>query len=736
MLLPQIHLDSIHKGRHSQPHSVLGMHFEECDGQSGLRIGVFLQNIKSCTVIEYAKENPECFPMEKVSQEGYFEVFICGRKDFFKYFLNVIHIDGRKEDRFDPYSFWPSLSEVDLYLFNEGKHHRIYEKLGTHLCEINGISGMSFAVWAPNARRISVVGDFNYWDGRYYPLRSLGISGVWELFIPGFKPEFKYKYEIIDSNDNLHMKSDPYAIYYQETPNFASIAYEVGQYEWKDSDWIKKRARLDWKSQPISIYEVHLGSWRKVAVENNTRSLTYKEASKELVQYVKEMGFTHVEFLPLAEHPFKGSWGYQVTGFYAPTAQYGTPEDFMLLVDLMHQNDIGVIMDWVPAHFPKDNFALVKFDGTALYEHANPKQSEHPDWGTLIFNYSRKEVMNFLLGSALSWIDRFHIDGLRVDAVASMLYLDYSRKEGEWVPNKYGGRENIEALDFLRSFNNAVHQNFPGVLTIAEESTAFPNLTKPVEQGGVGFDFKWNLGWMHDILFYFSKDPIHRKYYHNQLTFGMLYQYSENFISVFSHDEVVHGKSSMIMKMGASSMSEKAQTLRALYAYMWMWPGKKTLFMGSEFGQSSEWDHDRSLDWHLLQYQDHKGIQEIVCDLNFFYRQNYSLSLQDTLSDGFHWINPDSANDSVISFLRLGKTMEETFLVVGNFTPVVRESYRIGVPYPGSWTELINSNASKYGGSGLGNEKPIHTDSIAYDGKDFSLNIVLPGLSVLVFNVI
>lgn len=732
MILSKIHLNSIQQGRHSQPHAVLGMHLEKFEGKVGLRISAFLNGVEHCEVIELGDTTSKCFSMKKLTPEGYFEAFVPRRKKHFRYCLRLTHYSGQEEKRFDPYSFMPTLSDEDLYLFNEGTHHKIYNKLGTHVREIDGVQGIGFAVWAPNAVRVSVVADFNHWDGRYYPMRSLGSSGVWELFIPELQPGFKYKYEIIDCKGNLHIKTDPYAIYYQEAPNCASIAHEVNDYQWKDSQWIQNRATTDWKTKPISIYEVHLGSWRRVAGDGD-RSLTYREAGLELAQYVKKMGFTHIEFLPLAEHPFTGSWGYQVTGFYAPTSQYGTPEDFMFMVDTLHQHEIGVIMDWVPAHFPKDSFALAHFDGTALYEHEDPRQGEHPDWGTLIFNYGRKEVVNFLIGSALSWIERFHIDGLRVDAVASMLYLDYSRKKGEWIPNKYGGRENIEALEFLRYFNDVVHQYFPGVLTIAEESTAFPGLTKPTREDGLGFDYKWNMGWMHDNLSYFSKDPVHRKYHHNQLTFGMLYQYSENFVTVFSHDEVVHGKASMMMKMGADSITEKAQTLRALYAYMWLWPGKKTLFMGSEFGQSSEWCHDRSLDWHLLQYQDHQGVQDIVQDLNVFYRSNPSLGIRDSLNEGFQWVNADAAEDSVISFLRVSDIPEETFLIVGNFTPVARDSYQMGVPHKGFWKEVINSNASKYGGTGSGNRLGAYTEPLAWNGMQHSVNLKLPGLSLQVF---
>lgn len=732
MLLPQIHLDSIRQGCHSQPHAVLGMHVDKFRGKLGLRIGAFLQDVKSCELIKQADLEP--YFMEKVSEDGYFEVFIPRCKTIFKYFFRIIGVNDQVEERLDPYCYWPTLSDFDLYLFNEGRHYQIYNKLGARMHEIDGVSGIAFAVWAPNALGVSIIGDFNTWNGRYYPMRSLGISGVWELFIPGLKLGFKYKYEIIDFNRNVHVKSDPYAIFYEGVPHCASIAYDIKDYKWEDKKWIENRANKDWKTQPLSIYEVHLGSWRRV-IEEGDRALTYKEAALALVKYVKQMNFTHIEFMPLSEHPFKGSWGYQVIGFYAPTSEYGFPEDFMFLIDTLHQHGIGVIMDWVPAHFPKDAFALANFDGTALYEHADPRQGEHPDWGTLIFNYGRNEVVNFLIGSALSWIERFHIDGLRVDAVASMIYLDYSRQEGEWVPNQYGGRENFEALNFLRYFNDIIHEYYPGVLTIAEESTAFPGITKPTSENGLGFDYKWNMGWMHDHILYFSREAVYRKYHHNELTFGMLYQYSENFITVFSHDEVVHGKGSMIMKMGEVSMSEKAQTLRALYAHMWLWPGKKTLFMGSEFGQSSEWQHDRSLDWHLLECQDHQGIQDIIRDLNIFYSNNSSLSLRDGAPEGFQWVNADASDDSVIAFLRMGENPEETFLIVGNFTSVVRNNYRIGVPYQGYWREVINSNASKYGGTGAGNPIPVYTDSIAFNGREHSVNLLLPGLSVLVFEL-
>ena len=560
----------------------------------------------------------------------------------------------------------------------------------------------------------------------------LGGSGVWELFIPALEQGTKYKYEIIGPDENVYLKADPYASYYEGPPHNASVAWELGSYQWSDSAWMENRCKTNWHKAPMSVYEVHLDSWKRVSQDGN-RPLTYRELATELTDYVKKMGFTHVEFLPIAEHPFLGSWGYQVTGFYAPTHRYGTPQDFMYLVDTLHRNDIGVILDWVPAHFPKDSFALSYFDGTHLYEHEDPRQGQHQDWGTLIFNYARHEVRNFLVGSALHWFDRYHIDGLRVDAVASMLYLDYSRKDGEWVPNQYGGKENLHAMDFLRTTNDLVRQYNPGAIMIAEESTAFGRVSHPTKDHGLGFDFKWNMGWMHDVLEYFKQDPINRKYHHSSLTFGMLYQYSENFISVFSHDEVVHGKGSMIMKMGSWNMKEKAQTLRALYAYMWLWPGKNTLFMGNEFGQSSEWRYDDSLDWQLLQYLDHEGVQATVRDLNRIYKQYPFLGENDYDHHGFQWINTHDSDNSVLSFIRVGKNMEETLLYVGNFTPVLRNNYRVGIPYEGNWKEILNTDAKCYGGVGEGNLGGLHSEKFSWNNRPFSLNMTLPPLTSLVF---
>ena len=710
-----------------QPHDYLGMHPTD----KGLVVRVFLGDVRSCSVVDFQKNPERRYLLEKIHPSGFFEGFIKNRKKVFPYRLRVEQNNGEIRQFYDPYSFLPTLTPETLFLINKGEEHRIYEKLGSHVREESGIKGVSFAVWAPNADRVSVVGDFNHWDGRFHPMRTMGSSGIWELFIPGLDSGMKYKYELRTKDGSLRLKTDPYALYYESPPHNASLIWDIGDFTWSDEDWLEKRKTTHWQQESISIYEVHLGSWKRV-VEDGHRPLTYREMADQLVEYVGQMGFTHVELMPIAEHPFSGSWGYQVTGFYAPTNRYGSPQDFMYLVNAFHQNGIGVLLDWVPAHFPRDIFALAEFDGSHLYEHADPKQGIHQDWDTLIFNYGRHEVRGFLVGSALAWMDRYHIDGLRVDAVASMLYLDYSRKEGEWIPNQYGGRENIEAIEFLRTTNDLVHQYYPGAIMIAEESTAFNGVTRGTETGGLGFDFKWNMGWMHDTLEYFKKEPIHRKWHHNQLTFGMLYQYSENFISVFSHDEVVHGKSSIIGRMGAWRMSDKAANVRALYTWMWMWPGKKTLFMGNEFGQSSEWHYDGSLDWHLLQYLDHEGIQRIVRDLNNLYTQDRSLGVLDYVEEGFQWVNCDDSDNSVYSFLRWNKNTQSGYLVVGNFTPVLRLGYRVGVPVGGTWKEVINSNASSYGGDNQGNGGRVQAERIWWDRREYSMAMVLPPMTTLV----
>jgi 1,4-alpha-glucan branching enzyme len=726
MILSKEEFKRLTEARHYHPHQCLGMH----PYKKGLVVRAFLQNAKACDVVDIHTD--ERFPLKAIGEHGFFEGEIKNRSEVFQYRLRVQQANGEIRQFYDPYRFLPCLSDEDLYLFNKGDDHRIYNKLGAHVRTLDGVAGVSFAVWAPSAGRVSVVGDFNRWDGRYHPMRALGSSGVWEVFIPGIAQGNKYKYEICDSQGNLHLKTDPYGTYFEAPPHNASVIRDVSGFKWEDEAWIKRRAKTDWKNAPISAYEVHFGSWKR-KVEDGGRPFTYREMAEELTKYVVDLNYTHVEFMPLAEHPFTGSWGYQVTGYFAPTQRYGTPEDFQYLVNELHKAGIGVIMDWVPAHFPTDGFALGKFDGSALYEHEDPRQGFHQDWGTLIPNFGRHEVKAFLLGSALSWLDRYHIDGFRVDAVASMLYLDYSRKEGEWIPNRYGGRENLEAIEFLQMTNKLVHDYYPGVLMIAEESTAFTGISKPVDEGGIGFDFKWNMGWMHDTLQYFEKDSIYRKFHQNNLTFGMIYQYSENFVQCFSHDEVVHGKGSMLMKMGAGSITEKAQNLRALYALMWAWPGKKTLFMGQEFGQSDEWSYDNSLAWHLLQYKDHSGILDLIRDLNKLYKEEPALVSGDTDSRGFEWISAGDADSSVLAFLRKSKNPEDTILVVGHYTPVNRYGYTLGVPYAGFWKELLNSSASHYGGEGTGNLGGVKTDPISWDQHGHSLKLTLPGTSTSIF---
>jgi 1,4-alpha-glucan branching enzyme len=725
-------LAALVKARHSQPHAVLGMHQTEWQGRKGVVVRAFLKNVRSCEVVDYLAQPERRYRLTRLDPAGFFEGFIPDHPEIFAYRLRIERNNGEIRQFYDPYCFLPSLSEDDLYLINQGNDHRVYAKLGSHLRDYGGVHGVSFAVWAPGAKRVSVVGDFNQWDGRYHPMRSLGASGIWEIFIPGLEAGAKYKYEIISGADYLLLKTDPYALYYEPPPHNAAIVWDVADFKWHDAEWLEQRAANDWQARPISVYEVHLGSWKRV-VEDNFRSLTYLEAAQDLALYVKKMGFTHVEFMPLAEHPFTGSWGYQVTGFYAPTHRYGTPQEFMKLVDVFHQHGLGVIMDWVPAHFPRDAFALAEFDGTHLYEHADPRQGFHHDWGTLIFNYGRHEVRGFLIGSALAWFDRYHIDGLRVDAVASMLYLDYSRPSNEWIPNRYGGRENLEAIAFLRQTNDLVHHYYPGALTIAEESTAFGGVSSPVAAGGLGFDFKWNMGWMHDTLEYLKEDPLNRKWHHDQLTFPMLFQFTEKFISVFSHDEVVHGKGSLIMKMGSWTMADKARTLRALYAMMWLWPGKKSLFMGQEWGQSSEWNFDGSLEWHLLQYPDHEGTRLVVRDLNQLYLGEPGLAALDQDPAGFQWINCHDGENSVISFLRIGPEGEQIFAVVCNFTPVTRAGYRVGLPKPGGWKEILNTDAACYGGHGEGNCGGFTAQTVPWDDREFSAPLLVPGLATLIF---
>ena len=636
---------------------------------------------------------------------------------------HVIEID-------DPYRYGRVLTDFDLHLFGEGRHLRMFDKLGAHRITIGSTTGIHFAVWAPNADRVSVVGDFNGWDGRVHATRLLAPAGVWEIFIPDLPDGEKYKFEIRTRTGTLLQKSDPFGVAFEVPPQSASIVRDVSQYVWRDQAWMGARPpRGGWIDRPMSIYEVHLGSWARVPEEGN-RFLTYREMADRLVPYVKENGFTHLELLPVMEHPFSGSWGYQVLGFFAPTSRFGPPEDFKYFVDACHEAGIGVILDWVPGHFPKDAHGLAQFVGTALYEHADPRQGEHQDWGTLIFNYGRNEVRNFLLSNALFWLEEYHVDGLRVDAVASMLYLDYSRREGEWIPNEYGGRENLEAITFLQELNTLTHREFPGTITAAEESTAYQGVSRPVHLGGLGFTYKWNMGWMHDILQYSHEDPIHRRWHHNLVTFSMLYAFTENFILPFSHDEVVHGKRAMLDKMPGDAW-QKYATIRTLYGYMFGHPGKKLLFMGSEFGQWREWNHDHSLDWHLLDDPSHTALRQYVQDLNGVYRAQRSLYECDFDPGGFRWIDCNDNENSVVSIVRYARDRRDHLVLVFNFTPVPRAEYRIGVPDDGFYAELLNSDAAIYGGSNVGNVGGVWTEPVASHGFARSLRLMVPPLGCL-----
>lgn len=713
------------EGKHSDPFSILGMHVSE----KNIEVRAFLPEAEDAWVIN--EETDKKYPMEKIHKQGfYFAKF--QQKDKFSYRIVIKTFEGEKKDFKDPYSFGQVLTDYDLHLIGEGSHYKKYEKLGAHVTEIGGARGVHFAVWAPNAKTVSVIGDFNRWDNRRHPMRLIIPSGIWEIFIPGTDDGETYKFYIRSKYNRFKAeKADPYGFFFEYRPKSASIVYDINKYRWNDDKWIKKRSKTNWFESPVSVYEVHLGSWMRVPDEGN-RFLTYRELSDTLIEYVKQMGYTHIELLPVSEHPLDASWGYQTIGYFAATSRYGTPEDFMFFVDKCHQNNIGVILDWAPAHFPKDGHGLGFFDGTCLYEHEDPRKGEHRDWGTLIFNYGRNEVRNFLISNALFWLEKYHIDGLRVDAVASMLYLDYSRKEGDWIPNVFGGNENLEAIDFIKKFNEITHQYFPGILTIAEESTAWPGVSKPVYLGGLGFDMKWNMGWMNDTLEYISKEPVHRKYHHNNLTFGLLYAFTENFILVLSHDEVVHGKRSMLNKM-PGDMWLKFANLRLFYGYMYGHPGKKLCFMGGEFGQWDEWKSDYSLDWHLVDYRQHNRLQKYVQDLNRLYSSEPSLHEVDFDYRGFEWIDFRDTDSSSISFVRRAKRQDDHIVVVCNFTPVPRFGYRVGVTEKCFYSEILNSDSREYWGSDLGNAGGVLSEDIPWHGKPYSINIVLPPLAVVYF---
>lgn len=710
---------------HPDPHSILGAHLHTVEEKAGVVVRAFHPE---ATQAEVAVEGKEPFLMEKCHPGGLFACFLPDQDLPVSYKVRFTFADGNQWESNAPYRFMPTLGDLDLYLAGEGTHHRLYERLGAHLHETDGVKGVSFAVWAPNARRVSVIGDFNRWDGRLFPMRQMGSSGIWEIFVPEIGPGTVYKYEIKTAKGELRIKTDPYAFAMELRPGTASIVWKLEAYEWHDDAWMTTRSERNLRQEPMAIYEVHLGSWMRVAEEEN-RWLTYRELAPRLVEHAKKFGFTHVEIMPVAEHPFDGSWGYQVTGYYAPTSRFGNPDDFKYFVDACHQHGIGVIMDWVPAHFPKDDYSLRLFDGTALYEHVDPREGEHAEWGTLIFNFGRHEVRNFLMANALFWLDKYHIDGLRVDAVASMLYLDYGRQDGEWIPNRYGGNENLEAIEFFRELNKAVYGLFPGCFTIAEESTAWTGVTSPAHLGGLGFGFKWDMGWMHDTLLYFSKDPVHRKYHHNNLTFSMMYAYSENFVLPFSHDEVVYGKGSLLRKMPGDDW-QKFANLRLLLAYMYTHPGKKLLFMGSEFAQWDEWYHEKGLDWHLQSDSMHKAFQQFMMDLGRLYLEHSALWELDPSPEGFSWIDCNDSEGSVISYVRYGR--ENHLVCVFNFTPVPRQSYRVGVPGQGSYRERINSDSVYYGGSDLGNEGYIEVEKIPSHGFSQSISPALPPLACLI----
>ncbi|MFP3983314.1 MAG: 1,4-alpha-glucan branching protein GlgB [Desulfurivibrionaceae bacterium] len=710
----------IAEARHHDPFAVLGRH---PDGNGGVAVRV---NIPFAEKVWIENGN---LPMERI--EGTDVFTWSGEEQQIPYHYRIKWIDDQDAEhiRHDPYTFPSQLSDFDLYLFNQGKHWHAYRFLGSHVTQIEGVSGILFAVWAPNAGRVSVIGDFNRWDGRAHQMKIRGDSGVWELFIPDLGTEAIYKYEIRNSRTgDIFIKSDPYGQYFELRPKTATIAVDKSDYEWRDGDWLKNREEKDWFHAPMSVYEVQLGSWLK---GKDGGFLNYREIAQPLVEYVKKMGFSHIQLMPITEHPYDGSWGYQTTGYFAPTSRYGTPDDFRYFVDHCHRNDIGVFLDWVPAHFPKDAHGLARFDGEAVYEHADPRQGEHLDWATLIYNYGRHEVRAFLISSANYWIEEFHLDGLRVDAVASMLYLDYSRED--WIPNKYGGRENLEAMEFLRELNIMIHGEHPGVLMIAEESTSWPQVTRPVYLGGLGFSMKWNMGWMNDTLEYIAHDPIHRKYHHDVLTFSLLYAFTENFILPFSHDEVVHGKGAMIYKMPGDEWQRFAN-LRLLYTYMFSHPGKKLLFMGCEFGQGAEWQEDRPLDWWVLDYPVHQGLQNTVQDLNSLHFQSPALYYYDFEPRGFEWIDCHDGQNSTLSYVR--QNGGETLIVLLNFTPIPRENYQIGVPFPGEYREIFNSDSEIYGGSDVGNgPEPVTTLEEPWMNRPCSLKITLPPLAGIIFRL-
>ncbi len=724
--LPVDELGVFLAGAHPDPFRILGPHRV---GEN-LVVRVYRPDAREISVIVGADDGSE-FPAARLNPEGFFQAVLPGLRRDLDYQLRVVAWDGSEHRVRDPYSYGTFMGEVDLHLFAEGNHQQLYDKLGAHLRNVGGVEGVYFSVWAPNAQRVSVVGDLNGWDGRVNPMRRLLGSGVWELFLPGVQEGAHYKFEIRTHAGHLLLKSDPFAFFSQWGKETSSLVFDLERYQWSDAEWMETRRGKDWNKSPMSIYEVHLGSWRRH--EDGNRFYTYRELAETLLPYVLEMGYTHLELLPIAEHPFEGSWGYQVTNYYAPTSRFGNPDEFRHFVDRCHQVGIGVIVDWVPAHFPKDAHGLAEFDGTDLYEHADPRQGEHQDWGTLIFNFGRNEVRNFLTANALFWLDKYHIDGLRVDAVASMLYLDYSRQPGQWIPNAFGGRENLEAVHFLKQTNELCYARFPGVVTIAEESTAWPGVSRPTYLGGLGFGMKWNMGWMHDFLHYMALDPIFRRYNHNSITFSIMYAFSEHFVLVLSHDEVVHGKGSLLGKMPGDEW-QKFANLRMFFAWMYGHPGKKLVFMGGEIGQIREWNHDRGLDWFLLEQPKHDGLRRMVQHLNYIYQSEPALWDLDDTHEGFEWIDFHDADHSTVVFMRRSRAGDVIIFVV-NATPQVLHGYRIGAPEAGFYREIINTDAETYGGTNVGNMGGLEADATPWQARTHSLMIEVPPLATVAFKL-
>jgi len=738
----QSEIERIVRAESSDPFQFLGPHWLDRGGKRALAIRAYHPAASEMAVewLGSSAGRRSAIAAEKIHPGGVFEATVQNNVSQLRdnqeiaatsYRLYFRFPDGNSVDTFDAYAFPPLLTDYDLYLSGEGTHYQKYEKLGAHVREMAGVRGVHFGVWAPNALRVSVVGNFNFWDGRVHPMRIRGETGIWELFIPGLDEGTLYKFEIKSRAGYWGLKSDPYGFAAEKRPNNASVVVDIDKHQWDDAAWLAQRASRDWLHSPMSIYEVHLGSWRRRRDDGN-RWLTYRELADELIPYVKGMGYTHVEMMPVMEHPLDKSWGYQTVGYFAVTSRFGTPEDFMYFVDRCHQEGIGVILDWTPAHFPRDAHGLAFFDGTHLYEHADPRKGAHPDWGTLVFNYGRNEVQNFLISNALFWIDKYHLDGLRVDAVASMLYLDYSRNPGEWIPNRFGGRENLEAIGFLKHLNEVLHTQHPGALTIAEESTSWPAVSRPVYLGGLGFDLKWNMGWMNDTLRFMEYDPIHRKYHHNELTFSMIYAFTENFVLPLSHDEVVHGKRSLLEKMPGDDW-QKFANLRLLFGYMWAHPGKKLLFMGSELAKREEFWDEASVDWALQDSPPHRGIQQLMADLNRLHLQEPALHELDFEWAGFEWVEANDAANSVIAFQRRARNQDDAIVVVCNFTPVIRDEYRVGVPRPGYYREILNTDSGYYWGSGAGNGGGINAEPIPWNGKSWSIRLRLPPLAASYF---